>query len=140
MGRPERCFLFFLNFSFFLICYSSADCTPLVGDNPHGNTGACSVCHIISADQLNNPSVPDSIKTKLKADPVALCQGCHGTGFGHGIGEKPVIKSTELPLGEDGSINCAVTCHQMHDPTVVTQKNFLLRLPSEKLCFSCHDK
>ena len=138
MGRTRPGQFLFLGIFLTLIVYDSAVCTSIGSDNPHSDIGDCFACHVIPAIHLKNPTVPASIKTKLKADPVALCQGCHGTGFGHGIGKKPVTMLTELPLSADGSINCAMTCHQMHDS--MTKHGFLLRLPLEKLCISCHDK
>ncbi len=92
--------------------------------------------------KLKSLSVPVSNKQSLRADLVAVCRKCHGVGFGHGVGKKPDMNRESLPLGTDGTITCAITCHNMHlkDATDWHQKRYHLRLPIGKLCISCHNK
>lgn len=110
--------------------------------NPHGADSECSFCHVASADSLNSWFSFGSTKRALIADPVSLCQKCHGVDFGHGVGKKPAINRAKLPLTADGTINCALTCHDMHakDPIDAIQKRYYLRLPPIELCASCHNK
>lgn len=110
--------------------------------NPHSDGGDCALCHVASKESLNSWFTFGSTKRALIADPVALCQKCHGVSFGHGVGKKPKINRAELPLDADNSINCALTCHDMHlaEPVDAKQGHFHLRLPISKLCISCHNK
>lgn len=110
--------------------------------NPHGEGGDCSLCHLLSAKELSRLTAADAAKRRLRADFVAVCLQCHGVGFGHGVGKKPDMNRESLPLDKDGKITCAVTCHNMHlkDPLSPHQDRYHLRLPSERLCVSCHDK
>ena len=110
--------------------------------NPHGDNGDCSLCHVAPVEKLRGWFVLPSTKRQLVSDPTLLCQKCHGVSFGHGVGKKPQINRSGLPLGADGTINCSLTCHDMHISGVDddSQLRYHLRLPHEKLCVSCHDK
>lgn len=112
------------------------------GKNPHGDNGDCSICHVAPVEKLRGWFVFPATKRQLVADPTTLCQKCHGVSFGHGVGKKPHINRSGLPLSADGTINCALTCHDMHISGVDddTQQRFHLRLPQSVLCVSCHDK
>lgn len=112
------------------------------GKSPHKADGDCSICHVASKEDLNSWFTFSSTKRKLVADPVKLCVRCHGTGFGHGTGKKPDINKTNLPLNSDGTITCAITCHNMHLTEFKDkgQERFYLRYDNVKLCTSCHDK
>ena len=114
----------------------------LHGKNPHAVTADCSLCHVASMDKLRGWFVFPSTKRLLVSDPTTLCRNCHGVSFGHGIGKKPHMNRADLPLNADGTVNCALTCHDMHvsDVDDAAQQNFHLRLPHSKLCVSCHDK
>lgn len=112
------------------------------GKSPHKADGDCSVCHVAPKEELNSWFTFGSTKRKMVADPVQLCVRCHGTGFGHGTGKKPDINTTNLPLNSDGTITCAVTCHDMHISEFKdkAQEQFYLRYDNVKLCTSCHNK
>jgi len=115
---------------------------PLLGRNPHNDDGDCSICHVAPVEKLKGWFVFPSTKRQLKEDPNTLCRKCHGLSFGHGVGKKPALNLAGLPLSEDGTINCALTCHDMHISGVedLSQQRLHLRLPNTKLCVSCHDK
>jgi hypothetical protein len=115
---------------------------PNIVNNPHTGKGDCSICHVASVNELRSWFVFGSTKRRLTKDRIALCQQCHGISFGHGIGKKPVMNRASLPLNADGTVNCAVTCHDMHinESEDAAQLRMHLRLPHVKLCFSCHDK
>lgn len=110
--------------------------------NPHGIDADCSICHVASVEKLRGWFVFPSTKRQLVADPTSICRNCHGVSFGHGIGKKPHMNRADLPLGADGTINCALTCHEMHISGVDDdiQQHYHLRLSPSKLCVSCHDK
>lgn len=114
----------------------------LHGKNPHGDNADCSLCHVAPVDKLRGWFVFPSTKRQLVTDPTNLCVKCHGVSFGHGVGKKPLMNRSDLPLGTDGTINCALTCHDIHfsGVDVDNQQRFHLRLPQSKLCVSCHDK
>lgn len=110
--------------------------------NPHADTDHCGSCHILVKDDLLRNDVATIKKSELKGGPVEVCRQCHGIGFGHGVGKKPAMNRENLPLDAAGVITCALTCHDIHlaeakDPR---QKQYFLRLPSDTLCYSCHDK
>lgn len=112
------------------------------GPSPHNENGTCSICHVAPADTLRSWFAFGSTKRALVADPTTLCRTCHGVSFGHGIGKRPALNRDSLPLNNDGTINCALTCHDMHisgtdDP--LQQRNHL-RLQQDRLCFSCHNR
>lgn len=110
--------------------------------NPHHGDGGCGACHVASEAELKSFFTSDGKKRSLRADLVAVCRQCHGVGFGHGVGKKPELNRASLPLAADGTITCAVTCHDMHLPDVSDrhQNRYHLRLPIERLCVSCHNK
>lgn len=110
--------------------------------NPHGDPESCGVCHILPKEKLEGLFTSSSLKRQLRSDLVNLCRGCHGVGFGHGVGKKPEMNIHKLPLADDGTITCAITCHDMHikNPADQEQEHYHLRLPVAKICFSCHDK
>ena len=110
------------------------------GASPHSDSGDCSLCHVSSVEALRGWFVFDSTKRKLKDGPVEVCKKCHGLGFGHATGKRPVVNHAELPLSDDGTINCATTCHNMHIRAEDPKQTFYhLRLPFDFLCISCHD-
>ncbi|MDX8410878.1 MAG: cytochrome c3 family protein [Mariprofundaceae bacterium] len=67
----------------------------------------------------------------------ALCMDCHAEQHGSGEHVVDVVPTTlpqlALPL-QSGLMTC-VTCHDPHASIAG-----MLRLPSEKLCTTCHDK
>jgi len=137
--------LFVVTFSFSTsISNAGSELVPkdLQGKNPHGDSGECSLCHVSPVDKLRGWFVLPSTKRQLVADPTTICQKCHGLSFGHGVGKKPHMNRSGLPLSADGTINCALTCHDMHIKVVDSdnQQRFHLRLPHTTLCVSCHDK
>ncbi len=109
--------------------------------SPHGDNAQCGVCHVASVEDLNSWFTFQSTKKQLIADFNSLCRNCHGVEFGHGVGKKPALNRDPLPLALDGTIACAITCHNMHvksdDPG---QNRYHLRASPEKLCISCHNK
>lgn len=114
----------------------------LYGASPHNENGDCAQCHVAPREKLESWLTFGSTKRQLHADHNALCRKCHGVSFGHGAGKKPAMNRANLPLSSDGTINCALTCHDMH---VVSEDNpdqqrLHLRMPLVKLCLSCHDK
>ncbi len=115
---------------------------PLNGKiSPHGTDADCSVCHTASKADLESWFTFPWTKKKFKSDYNAMCQQCHGIDFGHGAGKKPALNRDGLRLAADGTIACAITCHNMHvksdDPV---QNKYHLRMSRDNLCFSCHDK
>lgn len=119
--------------------------------NPHSDTGDCTVCHVASADKLRSWFTFGSTKRELKDDLNKICQKCHivqitspdgmlGIGIGHATGKKTKLNRASLPLAGDGTINCAITCHNMHVTSDDRQQQLKhLRLPSNSLCVSCHN-
>lgn len=114
----------------------------LHGKNPHTDNGDCSLCHVAPEDKLRGWFVFPATKQQLVTDPNTVCRKCHGVSFGHGIGKKPLMNRYGLPLDAAGTINCALTCHEMHVKGTedINQQRYHLRLPHSKLCVSCHDK
>lgn len=110
--------------------------------NPHLAPESCGVCHVQPKEKLESFFTSSVSKRQLRSDHVALCKQCHGMGFGHGVGMKPVMNREGFPLAADGTITCATTCHAMHvkNPADQEQEHYHLRLPLAKICFSCHDK
>jgi predicted CXXCH cytochrome family protein len=119
--------------------------------NPHSDSGDCTICHVASKDTLRGWFVFGSTKRELKDNPNQVCLKCHtvdpehaggslGVGKGHATGKKPVINRKSLPLAGDGTVSCAITCHNMHvssgDSSL--QRKFL-RMPVNDLCYSCHN-
>lgn len=110
--------------------------------NPHNDNGDCALCHVAPVEKLRGWFVLGSTKRQLVADPVHLCLKCHKAAFGHGIGKKPAMNRAGLPLNDDGTITCAITCHDMHitGGEDQMQMRFHMRLPVNKLCASCHNE
>ncbi|MBT1074512.1 cytochrome C [Geobacter grbiciae] len=110
--------------------------------NPHASPESCGVCHVLPKEKLGSFFVANATKRQLLTNPVALCRQCHGMEFGHGIGMKPEMNRESLPLAEDRTITCAITCHAMHvkNPDHQEQERYHLRLPLSKICLSCHEK
>lgn len=144
-GRIISQFLFLSVFTFSATCLYAAnvsDTRNIQDQNPHADSGACSVCHVASVETLRGWFVWPATKRQLVADPTTLCQKCHGVSFGHGVGKKTHMNRAGLPVSDDGVINCALTCHDMHISGVddASQQRYHLRYPLAKLCVSCHDK
>ncbi len=119
--------------------------------NPHSEAGDCGICHVASAGKLRSWFAFASTKREMKMDLNELCRRCHpvepthaggfiGVGKGHATGKKTPINHENLPLANDGTITCAITCHNMHVTAEDrTQQLKHLRLPINKLCLSCHN-
>jgi predicted CXXCH cytochrome family protein len=119
--------------------------------SPHSESGDCSVCHVAPKDTLRGWFVFGSTKRELKDDLNKSCLQCHtvepshgggflGVGKGHATGKKPSINRKDLPLSSDGTVNCAMTCHNVHvssDDKTLQRK--LLRMSVNDLCYSCHN-
>lgn len=122
-----------------------------VKNNPHSDSGDCAICHVASADKLRSWFVFGSTKRELKDDLNHICQQCHtvqinssaglGVGVGHATGKKPSVNHQQLPLAPDGTITCAITCHDMHVLSNDKHQQLKhLRVPANALCISCHDR
>lgn len=119
--------------------------------SPHSDSGDCTICHVASKDTLRGWFVFGSTKRELKDDLNQVCQKCHtvdpshaggfiGVGKGHATGKKPVINRKSLPLAGDGTVSCAITCHNIHvssDDRSLQSK--FLRMSVNDLCYSCHN-
>lgn len=131
---------------FFITTLCLSACQSL-RENPHISQNACGNCHmaertlllnarnkqISSADKASSPT------RLMKHDLNALCTRCHkGSKGDHAVGLKPEINRYSLPLDEEGKINCATSCHNIH-PDTKGSKDYL-RQPARSLCLSCHDK
>lgn len=114
----------------------------LYGASPHNENADCALCHVAPREKLESWFTFGSTKRQLTADHNALCRKCHGVSFGHGVEKKPALNRENLPLSPDGTINCALTCHDMHVVSADNpdQQRLHLRMPLVKLCLSCHDK
>lgn len=137
-----------------IVLFLSASVSPAeeTGGSPHTDSSDCGICHVASADKLRSWFAFGSTKRELKYDLNQVCFKCHtvgsthaggffGVGIGHGVGKKPAINRSELPLAGDGTITCATTCHNMHVMSEDRlQHRKRLRLPVNSLCLSCHDK
>lgn len=118
--------------------------------NPHSETGDCAICHVASADKLRSWFTFGSTKKELKDDLNTICRKCHAVddthetgmlaaGKGHATGKKPAINLQKLPLASDGTVTCAITCHNIHVAADERQlQKSHLRLPVNSLCMSCH--
>lgn len=118
--------------------------------SPHSDNADCSLCHVASTEKLHSWFAFNSTKREMKPELDKICIGCHilepeqagnlGVGKGHATGKKPAQNIKNLPLAEDGTINCATTCHNLHvssdeNPQLV---NNFMRAPLNDLCISCH--
>lgn len=122
-----------------------------VKNSPHSDSGDCGICHVASAEKLRSWFAFASTKREMKDDLNHLCQKCHtvqistpegalGIGVGHATGKKPSVNHQNFPLGPDGTITCATTCHDMHVQSKdMHQQRKHLRVPAKSLCISCHD-
>lgn len=109
--------------------------------SPHGVKKSCQVCHVETEDTLNGWFTSGARKRSMLLDYNALCQQCHGIDFGHGVNRVPKMNREELPMGKEGKIACAITCHNMHiKADDYAQNRYHLRLKVPDLCLSCHDK
>lgn len=101
--------------------------------NPHGRAESCNVCH--SPDDDGGYSAGN-----LLFDLNSTCTNCHKKGRAdHAVGLVPPINSYDLPLDEDGRINCAITCHNMHPGEDMPFSGFVREVDGE-LCLSCHEQ
>ena len=120
--------------------------------NPHSETGDCSICHVAPADKLRGWFTFGSTKRELKYDLNQICLNCHtiepahagggvlGVGKGHATGSKPAINRQNLPLASDGTVTCAITCHNMHVTSDDRQMQLKhLRVTANSMCLSCHN-
>ena len=112
--------------------------------NPHSDNGDCSVCHVAPVEKLRGFRswfVSGEIKRELITDHTTLCRKCHPDGFKHGAGKKMKKKPMDIPLSEDGVVNCATSCHNMHitDVEEENQQYYHLRYLGDKLCVKCHE-
>lgn len=125
-----------------VVCGAATTTMDNTAINPHADNVDCGICHVLPKDELLRRDVASARKDELKGGPVEVCRQCHGIGFGHGVGKKPGMNRANLPLTASGTITCALTCHNIHlvDAQDARQKQYFLRLPSDKLCYSCHDK
>lgn len=123
-------------------CFAEDDALKQVSTlNPHTLKGNCDICHSASEKDLNSWFTFSSTKRLMKKDLNMTCQQCHGVEFGHGIGKWTNLNRDNLPMDANGYIACAITCHDMHVKTTDQHQNkFHLRVPSNKLCLSCHDQ
>ena len=116
---------------------SSTDKRP----SPHGVAGQCQICHVEPEDVLSGWFTSGVRKRALVVDHNTLCRQCHGVAFGHGVEKEPETNDEGFPLAPDGTIACAITCHNMHikaeDPV---QNRYHLRAKQPTLCLSCHRK
>jgi hypothetical protein len=117
----------------------------------HSDNGDCSVCHVAPESKLRGWFVSASTKKEMKDDLNTTCRKCHpikpthagdffATGAGHATGKTTSFNRDKLPMAPDGTIACAITCHNMHvtsdDPV---QQSKHLRLSPNVLCRSCHN-
>ena len=134
-----------------LLVYGAACAAEEIKINPHSETGDCTVCHVASADKLRSWFAFGSTKRAMKDDLNQLCKKCHTiepipggalwVGIGHATGKKPRVNHKNLPLASDGTITCAITCHNMHgDPNDGHPSPKFLRDNITALCQSCHDR
>lgn len=119
--------------------------------SPHSEAGDCGICHVAPADKLRSWFAFASTKREMKVDLNQMCLKCHpvepshagsfiGVGLGHATGKKTALNNRNLPLASDGTITCAITCHDIHiAPKNGQPRNKLLRLPVNELCLSCHN-
>lgn len=119
--------------------------------NPHTEAGDCAICHVAPAEKLRSWFSLGTTKREMKADLNQICLNCHtvepthaggflGVGVGHAVGKKTALNKRKLPLAANGTITCAITCHNVHvmsDEKQARQK--FLRLLSNELCVSCHN-
>lgn len=119
--------------------------TGILSKNPHINSSSCDNCHsaepVLLLNFRSGKLLPkDAPKVKImKYDLNKLCTRCHKKGGkDHAIGLEPEINQSSLPLDEEGKINCAITCHNVHADAAETAAGYL-RQQERKLCLSCHD-
>lgn len=132
-----------------LFSCSAACAAEGVNISPHSDAGDCAICHVAPEGKLRGWFVFGSTKREMKADLNQLCLRCHtvepthaggffGVGIGHATGKKPAVNHENLPLASDGTITCAITCHNVHVTSDDRQLK-RLRLPVNSLCMSCHN-
>lgn len=131
-------YLFILSLA--VVSYAHAGDTEATSNNPHKSTAMCQSCHVISAHDLASADVAALKKRELRGGINEVCTQCHKVSLGHGVGKKPEMNTQQLPIGPDGAITCAITCHDMHlvKPETAVQRRYYLRVPHKKLCSSCH--
>lgn len=90
----------------------------------------CFNCHTSDVVDFNVIDAP------LLAQQPLLCISCHDGSAGpseHKVSITPIVaQPSSLPL-VDGMVNCT-SCHDPHALDATK-----LRLPSEQLCFDCHN-
>ena len=72
----------------------------------------------------------------LRADPVALCKGCHPGMKG---GNHPVAVAARSSTGGLPLWNGQVTCDSCHDPHAI-RVNKGIRVQGSALCLKCHQQ
>ena len=118
------------------------------GTDAHGGKG-CAFCHAADENLLKGVIKGEvrgeealSASRRMKSDLVTTCRTCHrDEGDDHVVGVAPKMNRHDLPLDDEGKMNCATTCHNVHPPDESDEKvkRGLLRISPDKLCFSCHD-
>lgn len=104
--------------------------------DPHYRKALCFACH---KDEKDSPL--------LTADPIALCNRCHGTGRIPGDPHplKAVPPGIKVPAGwplREGALTC-LTCHRNGHAEDRGHYRFLRGGPYENrndICFGCHDR
>lgn len=133
-----KLYLFIL--SLVVVTCAHAGDTGGTSNNPHVSSAMCESCHVITAQDLASADVAAQKKRDLRGGVNGVCTQCHKVSLGHGVGKKPEMNTQQLPVGPDGAITCAITCHDIHlvKPETAVQRRYHLRLPHRKLCSSCH--
>ena len=110
--------------------------------NPHQGPVSCPVCHVAPERELSAADTSPERKRAMHPDMNKWCLECHGPEFGHGVGKRPEMNRLKLPLDAAGKITCAITCHDFHGKKVddPEQYRYHMRLPKQKVCYSCHEK
>lgn len=114
-----------------------------VETNPHDGSG-CPFCHNAPVTLLTkeDPTAEERAERRaMKGDLTTICAECHERSAekGHPVGMPPKLNRLDLPLDDDGTINCATTCHHVHTEDA-DLKRYMLRYSFDTLCLSCHDK
>lgn len=101
---------------------AEADAAQVKNVHVAGQSSLCQGCHLRGA-----------VAPALRADPIALCKGCHRQAHGN----HPVAVEMKRPAGGLPLWKGQIACNTCHDPHAIRQGHGL-RAEPRALCLACH--